>query len=209
MKNKAVIFDLDGTLWSTSSQIVPAWNQVLARKGLPSVTVEQMNSFMGKTPDMIAAMMLPDMEHEKAMRVFAECCVEENTYLAAHGGLLYPGLADTLAGLGREFLLAVVSNCATDYLDIFLDYHGLRNYFDDHECYGGTGLPKSQNIRLVMERNHLASAVYVGDTELDRAAAEKAGVPFIWAAYGFGREISAAAVIHSVTELPRVVRRVL
>ena len=65
---KAVIFDLDGTLWSTSEQILPAWNDVLRRKNLPLITVEQMNSFMGKTPDMIASMMLPYIPHEEAMR---------------------------------------------------------------------------------------------------------------------------------------------
>ena len=50
MREKGIIFDLDGTLWSTSAQIVPAWNEVLLRKGLPLITVEQMNSFMGKSP---------------------------------------------------------------------------------------------------------------------------------------------------------------
>ena len=71
MKKKGIIFDLDGTLWSTSEQILPAWNDVLRRKNLPLITVEQMNSFMGKTPDMIASMMLPYIPHEEAMYVFA------------------------------------------------------------------------------------------------------------------------------------------
>lgn len=33
-----------------------------------------------------------------------------------------------------------------------------------------------------MKRNHIESAVYVGDTEGDQAA----GIPFVYAAYGFG-----------------------
>ena len=209
MKKKGIIFDLDGTLWSTSEQILPAWNDVLRRKNLPLITVEQMNSFMGKTPDMIASMMLPDIPHEEAMYVFAECVVEEDNYLKTHGGILYEKLEPTLAELKKDYFLAVVSNCLCDYLDSFLDYHGMRPYFDDCETFGRTHLPKWENIRLVADRNHLDAAVYVGDTELDRQSAEKAGVPFIWAKYGFGHDIAAKYVLNSITELPQVIGTVL
>lgn len=209
IKSEGIIFDLDGTLWSTSDQIVPAWNDVLQRKGLPLITVSQMNSFMGKTPDMIASMMLPDMPHVEAMYVFAECVVEENNYLKTHGGTLYEGLETTLAHLKKNYFLAVVSNCLQDYLNTFLDFHGLRGYFDDCETFGGTRLQKSENIRLVVKRNHLNAAVYVGDTELDRQSAEKAGVPFIWAKYGFGTDVVAQQTINSINELPQVVEKII
>lgn len=209
MREKGIIFDLDGTLWSTSAQIVPAWNEVLFRKGLPLITVEQMNSFMGKTPDMIASMMLPDIAHEKAMRVFAECVVEEDRYLERHGGVLYQGIEEALSALKKRFFLAIVSNCNEEYLDIFLDYHGMRRYFDDCETYGRTHKQKHDNIRLVIERNSLVSAVYVGDTELDQQSAEKAGIPFIWASYGFGKDIAAEHILQSISELPDTITHVL
>lgn len=204
MKNKGIIFDLDGTLWSTSAQIVPVWNQVLDGMGLTPVTMAQMNSFMGKTPDMIASMMLPDMPHSDAMRVFAECVAEEDRFLASHGGMLYEGVKSTLSALGKKYFLAVVSNCGTGYLDIFLDYHKMREVFDDWETFGGTGMQKAENIRLVVQRNGLESAVYVGDTELDKQSAEEADVAFIWAKYGFGNNLSAKYSIGSITELPAV-----
>ena len=37
-----------------------------------------------------------------------------------------------------------------------------------------------------MERNRITSAAYVGDTQGDLEAARLAGIPFVWAAYGFG-----------------------
>ena len=37
-----------------------------------------------------------------------------------------------------------------------------------------------------MERNRIPSAAYVGDTQGDLEAARLAGIPFVWAAYGFG-----------------------
>ncbi len=45
---------------------------------------------------------------------------------------------------------------------------------------------KGTNIRLCMERNGLTRAVYVGDTKGDLDSARKAGIDFIYAAYGFG-----------------------
>ena len=47
-------------------------------------------------------------------------------------------------------------------------------------------MPKGENIQLLMERNGVEGAVYVGDTQGDREAAELAGIPFVYAAYGFG-----------------------
>ncbi|MEK3699049.1 hypothetical protein NYE33_18925 [Paenibacillus sp. FSL R10-2199] len=46
-----------------------------------------------------------------------------------------------------------------------------------------------------MERNHLSSPVYVGDTEGDRRAAEITGIPFVYASYGFGEVSSYDYVI--------------
>lgn len=38
-----------------------------------------------------------------------------------------------------------------------------------------------------MDRGRIESAIYVGDTQGDWDAAKTAGVPFVHAAYGFGR----------------------
>ena len=38
-----------------------------------------------------------------------------------------------------------------------------------------------------MEKYGISSAVYVGDTQGDMEASYQAGLPFVWAAYGFGQ----------------------
>ena len=204
-RKKGVIFDLDGTLWNTSARIVPAWNEVLASRGLRQITTEDMNSYMGKTPDGIVSMMLPDLPREEGLAVFADCLTAEDDFLRRHGGILYPALEETLAVLRETYFLGIVSNCHTAYLDNFLDFHGLRHYFDDGETFGGTRKPKAENIRLLMERNSLQSAVYVGDTALDAQSAREAGIPFIFAAYGFGDVPDAMYVAQSFADLPALV----
>mgnify|MGYP000700414525 CR=1 FL=1 len=41
-------------------------------------------------------------------------------------------------------------------------------------------------ILKLMEKNNLTSPVYVGDTQGDADSCKKAGIPFIFAEYGFG-----------------------
>ena len=57
-----------------------------------------------------------------------------------------------------------------------------------------------------MERNGISEAVYVGDIQKDADASANAGVPCIWAAYGFGTIEDPARVINSIDELPQALR---
>jgi phosphoglycolate phosphatase len=47
----------------------------------------------------------------------------------------------------------------------------------------------------------LQAAVYIGDTATDEAAAKAAGIPFIFAEYGFGQASNADFSIASLKEL--------
>ena len=58
-----------------------------------------------------------------------------------------------------------------------------------------------------MERNCLKNPVYVGDTQGDYEACQKAGVPFIFAEYGFGatKDNNYYGKISSFMELKKLV----
>lgn len=199
-----IIFDLDGTLWDTSKQVLPAWNTVLDKYNRDNISIEDMSIYMGKTLDIIAGLMLPDLPHKQAMDILYECCAEEQVYLSKHGGTLYPDLEMTLQKLAENYQLFVVSNCQAGYLNAFFTAHGLKKYFTDYECNGNTGLPKSENIKLIVKRNDLEKAVYVGDTELDMEATFAAGIPFIFAQYGFGDVIDAQYTINCISDLIKI-----
>ena len=78
----------------------------------------------------------------------------------------------------------------------------MRDIFDDFESAGATGLSKGENIKLVVERNNIDKAVYIGDTQGDLDSADFAGVPFIRAAYGFGQMNRPVPEIREFCELP-------
>ena len=65
--------------------------------------------------------------------------------------------------------------------------NNLHTYFRGHQCYGTKSRPKADNIRDVVNDHGLQAPVYVGDTLGDYHAATQAGVPFIFADYGFGK----------------------
>lgn len=206
----AVLFDLDGTLWDSARGVTDSWNLVLERRKLPlRVSVEEIHACMGKTMVEIADKLFPELADAERLDLLEDLCGVEVAYLREHPAAeLFPGLEDTLRALReRGLLLAVVSNCQTGYIETFLKPFHMEKWFDDYEEWGRTGRPKGENIRLVMERNGVDRAVYVGDTAGDEAAARAAGVPFIHAAYGFGTAQAPDAVITALPQLPGVLDR--
>lgn len=205
MKKNAIIFDLDGTLWDAAETIAPAWNAYLEGRGIAlRMRPDDCRACCGKTLPEIAAMLFPAAEPAWREAVIEGCCDAECVPLAREGGRLYPGLEAVLEELRRDYFLAVVSNCGLGYIEAFFSGNRTGRFFDDYENAARTGLSKGENIRLVMERNGIERAVYVGDTEGDRQAARRAGVPFIHAAYGYGTVSEADFIIHRITELPQI-----
>ena len=211
MNRKGIIFDLDGTLWNASTQVVPAWNSVFNRHSEidKQITIDDMKGFMGKTIDVIAKIMFPEMNLEKSVKILKECCNEEQTYLQKHGGILYPELEDTLKLLSPNYSLYIVSNCQDGYVQAFLDYHKLWSYFKDIEMSGRTGKSKGENIKIIIERNKLKESVYVGDTNGDLEGANYAGIPFIYAEYGFGRLDEVKHSIKSISDINGIIGNIL
>ncbi|AIQ30602.1 HAD family hydrolase [Paenibacillus sp. FSL P4-0081] len=193
----SIIFDLDGTLWDSSDVVVAGWNSVLSNyQGVVNgVTKEDLQGIMGLQVDEAGRKLFPNIDEDTRQRILRECCEVECLSLAKQGGRLYEGLEEVLRALSAKYKLFIVSNCQAGYIEAFYEYHQLQKYFIDYENPGRTGLSKVENIKLVMERNHLSSPVYVGDTEGDRRAAGITGIPFVYASYGFGEVSSYDYVI--------------
>lgn len=209
---KGVFFDLDGTLWDSAENVCKAWNEVFSSR-IPqlhkTITVPELHGYMGKTLDDIAALMFPDIESEKRMEIMNAACDNENAYLAKHGGVLYPDVASTLEKLRERYSLYIVSNCQAGYIETFLGFYGLGYLFEDFECPGRTGQGKAANIKLVMERNGVSRAVYIGDTQGDLEASDEAGAAFIHAAYGFGTVNRDTPQVLSFGEIPAAADEIL
>jgi phosphoglycolate phosphatase len=189
-KFDSIIFDLDGTLWDSTETIAQAWQKALSKAPYMSSEVmdrERVRSITGMTYDAIFEKLFPHLDKAQRAEVQHLCSVSELEILHKQGGTLYPKLAETLKYLGEKYKLYIVSNCQSGYIELFLDMHKMHAYFLGHQCYGTKGNPKADNIRDIVADHHLKAPVYVGDTMGDHDSATKAGVPFIFCSYGFGK----------------------
>jgi len=206
LKNKfdGIIFDLDGTLWDSTNNVALAWQSALDEVDYLDevMTQERVRSITGMTYDAIFDKLFPNLDAVQRTEVQALCGKHELEILHTRGGELYPALDETLAYLAGKYRLFIVSNCQSGYIEVFFKISQMEHYFTGHQCYGTKGNPKAENIKDIVNDHNLEAPVYIGDTMGDYDSATKAGVPFIFADYGFGKvEDGKIATISNFSEL--------
>ena len=185
---KALIFDIDGTLWDSRRPVAIAWDHIIKQETGKSqgLNAENVSYLFGKPMDEIAALLFPEKTKDQQMALGRKCFDYETEYLAGDPGTLFPNVRQTLETLAKSYPLYIVSNCQCGYIELFLQGAKLREgTISGYLCYGDTLASKDVTIRRLMAQYGLKDAVYVGDTLGDALACEKAQVPFILAAYGF------------------------
>lgn len=204
---ESIIFDLDGTLWDSRQTIAEAWTTAVQEEGYEErvFSKEDIGSLMGLQIPVIAERLFPMESIERRKEIMDACAREDQQIIREQGGVLFPKLEETLIELKKTHRLFIVSNCEDGYIEAFYEAHGLAKYFEDFENPGRTGLSKGENIQLIMKRNKITSAVYVGDTQGDLDAARHAGIPFVYAAYGFGKPEEYDYKIDSFEEMLKLI----
>ena len=208
---KGIIFDMDGTLWDTTPLLLEVWNEAMQNYEETRgryLTLEEIRGLMGKTMYEIGEAVMPEVDTERQEEIFNSCIDAEDQALIERGGTLYPGLEDALKILQKNYHLYIVSNGQENYARNFIEFYHFEKYFEDEETFGRTLKSKAENIKLLVERNGLDEAVYVGDTRQDETSAEEAGVKFIYASYGFGKALDPDETIGGLEELPKALERI-
>lgn len=202
-----IIFDVDGTLWDSTEICARGFNRAIERllgKDYPKTNADQLKTLFGKTTAGIGAGVFPDRSPEEQVAFTLECIREEMVCFEEEAPAPYPGVPEMVKELAGRYKLFIVSNCEQGYIEFFMDSCGLREYFTDHLSLGDTGRVKQDNIAEIVRRNQLKNAIYVGDVQGDADSAHGAGVPIIYAAYGFGKIKDAEYEIHSPLELVKI-----
>ncbi len=194
-----IIFDLDGTLWDSTPEILNCWKQLL-----PDLTLPELKSCMGETTVDIANIL--GMQKKNVLKLQDE----EVHWLSEHPVPPYIGVTTLVQFLNTENIPCfIVSNCQARYIECFLYKSGLEQYFKDWISFGDNGQDKSQNIKLIMERNNLQSPIYVGDTDLDMIAARDNNIKFAFAAYGFNKDVKECdAILTDPLDLVAYLRKI-
>lgn len=182
--NKAVIFDLDGTLLYTLEDLWSATNATLRAFDLPERTLEEVRQFVGN-----GAANQMRMAAGGEPENFAQIMAYYRDYYPRHCNETtrpYPGIAAAAKALqGAGFALAIVSNKpdgATKTL--------WKTYFPTFDYALGESpdtprKPAPDMVRKAMAALGTDRAVYVGDSEVDVATARAAGLPCISVLWGY------------------------
>jgi phosphoglycolate phosphatase len=174
MAARALLFDLDGTIWDS----FPWYAQILYEaRGLdPQETTERL--LQG-----ISIVSIASVAGLSRTR-FRTLCAQEAAKLK-----LYPTVREslhTLAAMGVP--MGVVTNLPEWLVGPILDRFGFSELFSVREFRASKPSPTALTRAAEgVSPGEVNSVYYVGDQEQDARAAADAGLAFAWASYGYGR----------------------
>lgn len=210
MTYKTVLFDMDGTLLDSLSDMHDAVNHILAENGWAARSREEIRAFVGNGARKLMERAIPET---LAPQRFEEVLADYKDWYQAHNCVKtqpYPGISHVLAELeARGVKTAVVSNKPDATTKALAE-----KFFPGMPALGQRdGVdPKPSPALVAQALSALGvrpeNAVYVGDSEVDVATARNAELPLIAVSWGFrGREkLETAGAEHIADTAPQLLK---
>lgn len=207
MTNKAIFFDLDGTLTDSGEGIINCAYLALEHYGLPLPSREEMRVFVG--PPLTQSFIAHGVPAEEANNAVA---IYRSRYIpiGKFENHPYDGIEELLKKLNAEGYSMYVATSKPETISVeILEHFGLAQYF---KLICGASMDSSRStkedvIKYLMQRiDGAENAVMVGDTEFDVIGAKALGIPTIGVAWGYGKvqdmlDAGAAEIAYTIDEL--------
>lgn len=215
LSHLSVIFDLDGTLIDSLPDIHATANRVMTELGFPTLSLVQVQAFVGKgLPNLVARL----LEHHGAAPdgpLFAPTMARfEAEYLSSHAHTrLYPGAVAALEALAAQgAALAICTNKPIAPTRAVLDHLGLTPLFA--AILGGDSLhvrkPDPEHLHATARLLQRPRVIFVGDSEVDADTARAAALPFLLYTEGYRKspvdQIAHDAAFADWAALPALVK---
>ncbi len=198
---RLVILDCDGVLFDSFRSNVAYYNAVLEKVGGPPLDEETKGlCHVYSTPQLFAHLYPDDPEKAREAERIAYG-IDYRPFLEYMDP--QPGLYEVLGSLKASYQVALATNRGKS-VPALLERFDLEDVFDVVSTIREVPRPKPAPDLLLycLEKTGLApeEAVYVGDMENDRIAAEAAGIPFVLV----GNSIPHPLRIRRLEELPNL-----
>ena len=185
------IFDLDGTLLNTLTDLAASCNYALRIHGMPEHSVDDVRRFVGNGVRLLMERAVPDgaanPDFDATFSTFRDYYMHHSLDTTCP----YPGVLEVLGELkNRGCRLAVVSNkmmAATAELCRHFFSDTIEVAIGEHEAEGIRKKPAPDTVFAALEQLGVEKdgAVYVGDSDVDVMTAANAGLPCISVLWGF------------------------
>jgi phosphoglycolate phosphatase len=210
-----VMYDLDGTLIDTASEIAAAVNATLSQYQFNTVTEHQVKAWIGHGTVWLMQQAWPDKHDVKAQDTWKKVMQNFMQHYKNVVGTMskpYPAALETLNKLKKQGIKqAIVTNKEEPYTSKILEQHHMKGLFD--LLISGNSLsykkPDAAVVEYCLEMlgESKENSLFVGDSEIDITTAKNAGVTCWVVPYGYnaGRDIANAnpdKIINSISSVP-------
>jgi phosphoglycolate phosphatase len=213
---RTLLMDLDGTLVDTVPDLAAALNRLMRARGLPIFTHEQVTAMVGDGVAVLVERAFAAVDQRPDATAIAEFAADYMAHVAVESRL-YPHVPAVLSGLaGEGWRLAVCTNKPEHAARTLLQAMGLLPLL----CAVGGGdsfparKPDPTHLLATLTRACGTSdaALMLGDHRNDVLAARGAGIPSIFALWGYGSAAMAegsTANARDIAEAAAIANRLL
>ncbi len=209
-KDYLILFDVDGTLVDSQSQITNAMQNAFMAINQPVPTHRDILSIVGLSLTEAFSHLLPDEPQEVRER----CCevyklAFAEARLKGAKSKFYPGVYEVLEKLHRRpnYALGIATGKSRRGLNALLDSYEIASWFataqvaDDHPSKPNPSMIKTAMEETNVDRN---CTVMIGDTSFDVDMAKSAGVFAIGVGWGYhphSKMAAADTLVHRAADL--------
>ncbi|MEC0347636.1 HAD hydrolase-like protein [Peribacillus frigoritolerans] len=192
--SKAIIFDMDGTLFQTNLILEPALEEtfdVLRKENLwdTKTPIEQYRQIMGVPLPVVWKTLCPNHSLEiriKSNEIFHKKLIE---LIQAQKGALYADVERTLNELSKKYPLFIASNGQIEYLQAIVETYNLDRFIQNtYSIQLIRSGHKSDLVQMVKNKNQIGNGYVVGDRSSDISAAKDNELIAVGVNFDFAQE---------------------
>lgn len=188
---KLAIFDFDGTIFNSITDVIICFNKALSVNGFPTLTYEEYIEILGGNIDELVSLSLKDKNTPENIELIKNTYDEIYATSNRENSLPFDGMHEVLLELQKKgILLAINSNRKNDSIKKFIG-----KYYSDIDFKAIEGhnpaypsKPRPCGVKKMLHKLKVSKddAIYIGDSSTDIKTAKNAEIDCVIVKWGYG-----------------------